>query len=89
MHLWFEGKFGEPYSPLTCSAQALERFVSPTFAVGARLEDDGSMTLCAPFGFEDLLAMRIRPNPLRIRAGEFARAAASVKACWPEISIAP
>ena len=28
VHLWFEGKFGEAYAPLTCSAEALERFVA-------------------------------------------------------------
>src|SRR5580700_10045032 len=26
VHLWFEDKFGEAYAPLTCSAEALERF---------------------------------------------------------------
>jgi hypothetical protein len=34
VHLWFEGKFGEPYTPLSCTAEALERFASATFAVG-------------------------------------------------------
>src|ERR1700756_3760199 len=24
VHLWFEAKFGEPYSPLSCTAEALE-----------------------------------------------------------------
>ena len=40
VHLWFEGKFGEPYGPLSCTAEALERFASSTFAVGVRLESD-------------------------------------------------
>src|ERR1700731_4922726 len=31
VHLWFEAKFGEPYEPLVCTAEALERFASPTF----------------------------------------------------------
>src|SRR5207302_3422884 len=34
VHLWFEAKFGEPYTPLSCTPQALERFASATFAVG-------------------------------------------------------
>jgi hypothetical protein len=50
VHLWFEGKFGEPYEPLGFTAQALERFTSATFAVGARLERDGRMTIVAPIG---------------------------------------
>ena len=36
VHLWFEAKFGEPYGPLSCTAEALERFASATFAVGVR-----------------------------------------------------
>src|SRR5258705_9545877 len=37
VHLWFEGKFGERYTPLKNSAEALTRFVSPLFAVAVRL----------------------------------------------------
>jgi len=86
VHLWFEGKFGEPYSPLSCTADALGRFVSPLFGVGVRLELDGRMSIFAPFGLEDLFAMRLRPNPRRVTNG-FARTAASAKARWPEIEV--
>src|SRR5438270_7711442 len=65
VHLWFEGKFGEPYAPLTHTAEALSRFVSPLFAVGVRLEDDDRLTIAAPFGLEDLFALRLAPNPTR------------------------
>ena len=30
VHLWFEAKFGEAYGPLSCTAEALERFASAT-----------------------------------------------------------
>ncbi|HEX2562200.1 MAG TPA: nucleotidyltransferase family protein [Phenylobacterium sp.] len=86
VHLWFEGKFGEPYSPLSCSAEALERFTSSTFAVGARLEDDGRMSIVAPFGLEDLFALRLRPNPIRETNG-FARTAEAARRRWPELQI--
>jgi hypothetical protein len=33
VHLWFETKFSEPYAPLSCTAEALERIASTTFAV--------------------------------------------------------
>lgn len=87
VHLWFEGKFGEPYSPLTSSAEALGRFVSPLFAVGVRLEADDRLAIEAPFGLEDLFALRLRPNPRRPSNG-FARAAASALARWPELDVA-
>ncbi|MDP3658424.1 nucleotidyltransferase family protein [Phenylobacterium sp.] len=87
VHLWFEGKFAEPYAPLHDSAHALTRFTTTAFAVGARLEDDDTLTILAPFGLDDLFALRLRPNPTRATNG-FARTAASVIARWPEAQVA-
>jgi hypothetical protein len=87
VHLWFEGKFGEPYAPLGSTAEALGRFVSPLFAVGVRLRPDDRLAIAAPFGLEDLFALRLRPNPVRPTRG-FARACASVRARWPEVVLA-
>jgi hypothetical protein len=86
VHLWFEDHFGEPYEPLSSTAEALTRFAAPTFAVGARLEPDDSLMIEAPFGLEDLFAMRIRSNPFR-RATGFARIAAKVRSRWPEVVV--
>ncbi|HEY9219633.1 MAG TPA: nucleotidyltransferase family protein [Phenylobacterium sp.] len=86
VHLWFEGKFGEPYTALSCSAEALARFTSTTFAVGARLSADGRMEIIAPFGLEDLFALRLRPNPTRKTTG-FRRTAEAATARWPELTI--
>lgn len=90
VHLWFEKKFGadEPYPPLEDSAAALKRFVATAFCVGVRLEHDDSLSVWAPFGLEDLFALRLRPNPLRVKgAGGWERTTGSAKARWPEISI--
>lgn len=86
VHLWFEDHFGEPYAPLSSSAEALSRFTSPMFAVGVRLEADGALRIFAPFGLEDLFALRLRPNPTRTTSG-FARTAQAAKARWPELLI--
>lgn len=87
VHVWFEDKFGLPYEPLTCTAEALTRFVSPLHAVGVRLEPDDTMTVVAPFGLDDLFARVLRPTPGR-GAKNFPRIAASAKARWPELTIA-
>jgi len=87
VHLWFEDRFGEAYSPLACTAQALERFAAPAFAVGVRLELDERMSIFAPFGLEDVFAMRIRPSPRR-RARALDRVIEKVRARWPEITTA-
>lgn len=92
VHLWFNKKFGadEPYPPLEDSAAALKRFVATAFCVGVRLDADDRLSVWAPFGLEDLFALRLRPNPLRVKgAGGWERTTASAKARWPEISIEP
>ncbi len=86
VHLWFEDHFGEPYSPLSCSDEALNRFTAPAFAVGARLMADGQIEIVAPFGLEDLFALRLRPHPER-PSPAFARAAQGAQRRWPEIAI--
>ena len=86
VHLWFEGKFKEPYEPLTRSAEAVERFTSPAFCVAARLESDDSLTVVAPFGLEDMFAMHVRPNPRRPTGG-LQRTFANAKGRWPELTI--
>ena len=86
VHLWFEAKFGEAYSPLSCTAEALERFTSATFAIGTRLEPDDRLHIEAPFGLSDLFTLRVRPNPRRKTAG-FARACDNVLRRWPELTV--
>jgi hypothetical protein len=86
VHLWFEAKFGESYTPLFCTAEALERFASATFAVGVWLEPNDRLQIEAPFGLDDLFALRVRPNPRRKTVG-FARTSADVRRRWPEVVI--
>jgi hypothetical protein len=86
VHLWFEAKFKEPYLPLSCTAEALERFASTTFAVGVRLASDNRLHVEAPFGLADLFALRLVPNPYRKTVG-FDRASADVRGRWPEVEI--
>lgn len=87
VHLWFEARFGEPYAPLSCTSEAPSRFVSPLFAVGVRLGPDEALRVEAPFGLQDLFALRLRPNPLRASAAGFQRIARQVQARWPELTL--
>jgi len=86
VHVWFEGHFGERYAPLSCTAEALGRFVSPMFAVGVRLMRDDRLQIAAPFGLADLFALRLRPNPRRFSAN-FSQVAAGVIRRWPEVTV--
>src|SRR5437868_15086316 len=86
VHLWFEAKFGEAYGPLSSTAEALERFASPTFAVGVRLEPDDRPHIVAPFGLADLFSLRLCPKSSRKTVG-FARTAADGRRRWPEVVV--
>ena len=87
LHLWFQDRFGEPYTALGSTDEALGRFVAPTFAVGVRLEADDSLSIAAPFGLDDVFALTIRPNPNRPVARGWAKAVDSARARWPELTV--
>ena len=87
VHLWFPAKFGHPYPPLRSTAEALERFVCPAFAVGVRLEADGRIAVVAPFGLRDVFDMRLRVNPVRGVAGDWDRIVNGVSGRWPEVHV--
>ena len=87
VHLWFEQKFGAPYTPVACSDEALNGFVAPAYAVGVRLEDDGRIDIAAPFGLDDLFAMTLRPNPIRSLSPRWATVSRGVLTRWPEVII--
>jgi hypothetical protein len=87
VHLWFEGKFGEPYAPLRNGSECLERFVCPAFSVGVRLSREGRLEVAAPFGLDDVFAMRLRPNPLKPLATGWERVTKSAKGRWPECAV--
>jgi uncharacterized protein len=88
VHLWFEDHFGEPYDALFSTTDALDRFVSPLFAVGASMETDGQLTIVAPFGLEDLFGLRLRPNPGR-DTPHYNRVSEALQRRWPELTIEP
>lgn len=89
VHLWFEARFGAPYAPLASSAQGLGRYASVCHAVGVRLRDDDEIDVFAPFGLDDLFALRIRPNRVLDNAATHAAKAARMKLLWPELTIEP
>lgn len=89
VHLWFEQKFGSPFTPLASSAEMLGRYASKTHAVGARLNADGVMEIVAPFGLDDLFSFRMVPNPVLENRAAHASKGARAKAIWPELVVVP
>ena len=89
VHLWFEARFGLPYSPLSSADEALRRYASVVHAVGVRLDEAGRLDVVAPFGFDDLFGMVIRPNPALDNAASHRAKATRARAIWPEVTVIP
>jgi hypothetical protein len=89
VHLWFEQKFGSPFTPLVSAAEMLGRYASKTHAVAARLEDGGAIEIVAPFGLDDIFAFRVTPNPVLDNRRAHEKKGARAKATWPEVSVVP
>ncbi len=89
VHLWYPAKFGRPYPPLASTAEALRRFLAPCCAVGLRRAGQ-RIEIAAPFGLDDLFAMRVRPNPETTGPREqYEAKAARWAVVWPEVTVEP
>jgi hypothetical protein len=84
VHLWFGGKFGYDIPPLGSARAGIDRFLFRAICVGI----DGSAHIYAPFGFDDLLAGLLRPNPNNVRPVEMQAKARDYRARWPHLRIA-
>lgn len=89
VHLWYQGRFGKPYAPLSCVDDAPLRYTTVAHAVAARLEPDGRVDLYAPFGLRDVFEMRLRPNRAFEDLPAHRRKAARAKSMWPELTVDP
>lgn len=88
MHLWFEQKFGAPFTPLSSAAEMLGRHASKTHAVAARLAGD-EIEVLAPFGLDHIFSFRVVPNPILRNRAAHEKKAARAKAIWPELTVEP
>lgn len=89
VHLWFEGKFGFPFAPLSSARESLLRYASKTHAVAVRLDKTGGLIIDAPFGLEDIFAFRITPNPAADNRLTHTAKGERARSVWPEVTVVP
>ncbi len=82
VHLWYERRFGRAIPPYPSSQAAIATFPTTATAIGVQ---PGAFV--APFGTEDLLALRIRPNKVIVSAAVYAAKAARWQALWPKLTV--
>jgi uncharacterized protein len=89
VHLWFKQRFGADYPALRSADESLTRYSSVVHAVGVRLEADGRLDFIAPFGFDDLFGMVMRPNKVMDNQVSYEAKATRAKAIWSEVIVIP
>jgi hypothetical protein len=90
VHTWFHTKFGgDPVEPLTSSEAGIATWPERATCVGARLEDDDTITIAAPHGLDDLLDGVWRSNPVRVSPEEARRRfdRKQVGKRWPSVRV--
>ena len=73
MHLWFEQHFGHAVAPLRSLDEAVASWPEFATAVGLWLDDDDRLHVIAPHGLDDLFAMVVRRNPVRVSVETYRR----------------
>lgn len=89
VHLWFPERFGQPYPALKSVQDGVDRYASIAHAVAARTTAEAALEVYAPFGLEDVFAMRLRPNRVLDNAETHHRKGARAQALWPEVTVEP
>lgn len=84
VHTWYEAYFGRPYARLRSAREGIDRFLIPATCVGIRPD-----ALYAPNGLQLMYEGVLAPNPLTPYADLFEQKAASYRARWPWLRVAP
>lgn len=89
VHIWYQEKFGAPYSSLSSATEGIDRFLMTCAQVGVRLDDQG-LAVYAPSGLTDVEQMIIRPNRTdNFRAESYYAKASRWQTLWPELKVMP
>ena len=91
VHTWFEAHFGHAVAPLRSLEEAVASWPEYATAVGVRLHDDGSLQVIAPHGLDDLFAMVVRRNPVRVSLDTYRQRVVQKRYVerWPRVTVMP
>jgi uncharacterized protein len=89
VHLWYAGKHGLPYPPVSCSTEGIDRFLTRNTRIGLQRTREG-YEVYAPDKFDDVANLIVRPNPgPNFSAKRYEQKAARWKSLWPELTVLP
>lgn len=86
VHIWFNQQYVTDRAPLVSTEDAVRHFASRTHSVALAQRPDGAPGLIAPFGYDELLSLHVKPVANLAGADAWNRKCAAQKAVWPELS---
>ena len=91
VHLWYGEKFGTSAPPpFRSAAEPIAGFAAVCCCVGVTVARDGRTAVHAPYGFDDLFGLVVRPNPASPAPRHLYEAKAGRwRAQWPELAVLP
>jgi hypothetical protein len=89
VHLWYEEKFGVYCPPHASTEAAIATFPAVACCIGVRLEAGGRLRFHAPYGYDDLLGLIVRPNRVLAPREVYEAKAARWSREWPQLAVLP
>lgn len=89
VHLWYPEKFGVPHRPLHSTGEGIDGFLTRCSAHGLRKSVGGGYDVYAPFGFDDVFEMVVRPNHVHDLPRQYRKKAERWQHTWPRITVTP
>lgn len=89
VHLWYEEKFGVPAPAFRSATDAIDSFAASTCCVGITRDDATGFRVYAPFGLEDVFALRMRPNRTLAPQRVYETKVEQYRSRWPSLIADP
>ena len=89
VHLWYRQKNGFDYPELQYACESLKYYPSKVQAIALQGRGGSRISYDAPFGFENILRMVVRPNKVLPLSGIFEDKVARWQKHWPSLTVHP
>jgi len=86
VHIWYKEKFGYEIQPYTSLEHAINTWPTTATSLGLRREGGGRWTIYAPFGIDDIFAMRVRANARQITEEIYMTKVKKWRKKWPSLA---
>lgn len=86
VHLWYEERFGIPKAQY----HSIQESISTWPVIGACMAmrmNRGQLEFIAPYGFQDMFSLRVRPNKVLVNQTIYEDKALKWQEQWPKLSI--